>query len=121
MGRWAQQRKRGGHLGEESGLPAGPSIDWLSMDQGDEPCYLIWTTSEIAPFDFWRSRWRDITVTPLWTLSTDAAQLTVEDAQQACPFAKVLGHIFQWEAAYCLADGTLKSQWSAFNQVDILD
>jgi hypothetical protein len=117
MGRWAQQRKRGGHLGDQPGLPAGPSVDKWNVFTSAGLVKVAWSFGDPVPFDFWRSRWRRPSLSMLWTLNTEDAALTDLDEEQSSPWAAVGGQQQDCEIAYCDVAGTLLSGWSGFQSV----
>ena len=114
MGRWAQQRKRGGDLATQSGLPAGPELDRFGLDGAVPTVFATWTSEEPSPFGHWRSRWRVPSISVLWTPSASAVQTTVLDTEQVSPHTAVLGQQQDCEIAYCDAGGTLLSGWSGY-------
>jgi hypothetical protein len=114
MGRYAQQRKRGGHVGQDGGLPPGPSLDLFSVEIDGPVINLSFTSEDPAPFDFWRSRWRRPALSMLWTFAADDPQPTETNASQESPFGPVGGQQQDYEVAYCGVGGNLLSQWSAF-------
>lgn len=117
MGRWAQQRKRGGHLGAEPGLPAGPVFGSWEIQDLTLSLAVVWTDDAGHFYDFWRSRWRAPAVSMLWTLSSDAAAATATDEQQASPLSRFPGQQQDCELAYCTVDGTLLSGWSGYQSL----
>lgn len=106
-------------MGVDAGLPPGPDLAFVELDSGDDPYRLVWTHAGHVDADFWRSRWRDLTASALWTLSASAAGATVAGEFQYAPFSSVSGHTVQWEVAYCDVAGNLKSQWSAFGSFEV--
>ena len=116
MGRYAQQRKRGGHLGDEPGLPAGPATELWGFVEIDGTVSAKWTDDGNQPFDFWRSRWRVPAVSMLWTFSADDAQPTQFGTEQASPFPAVPAQLQQCEVMFCDVAGNPQSQWSAFQE-----
>jgi hypothetical protein len=117
MGRYAQQRKRGGHVGEAPGLPAGPVNSSWTVEEGDTNPQVRWISPDPSPFDFFRSRWRRPALSMLWTLSGDDAQPTAEDITQSSPFAKVALQQQDCEVIYCDVAGNPLSQWSAYQSI----
>jgi hypothetical protein len=117
MGRWAQQRKRGGHLGMDAGLPAGPLLNLWDGEVIEGVPFVIWATDGVFPYSHWRSRWRVPAVSMLWTLSVDPVQDTVSTMSQQSPLEALPGQQQDVELIYCDAAGNPKSDWSGFASV----
>jgi hypothetical protein len=117
MGRYAQQRKRGGHVGTEAGLPPGPGNGLFALGSSSGQSFVSWIVDDEFPFSWWRSRWRVPALSMLWTLSGDDVQVTATDSNQYSPFAAVAGQQQDCEIIYCDVAGNPRSQWSAFKSV----
>lgn len=114
MGRYAQQRKRGGHLGADGGLPVGPTVDKLSLAVYVGYGQVSWVGDGPDPYMHWRSRWRLPAVNMLWTLSASPIATTLDGDQQASPFAAVHGQQQDCEAIFTDGAGNPVSQWSPY-------
>ena len=119
MGRYAQQRKRGGHSGADGGLPAGPAADWWELEPDVPHLFARWTYEGDAPYDHWRARWRVPAVSMLWTLGGFPVAATDEDETQLSPLPLVAGQQQDCEIIYCDVDGNAKSQWSAYQSATV--
>ena len=117
MGRYAQQRKRGGHAGAEPGLPAGPLLaNFTLLTQGVQ-AFANWATEDFDGPDNWRTRWRVPSVSMLWTLSDSGVGTTLIGDVQASPFQALPDEQQDCEAIFCNAEGNPLSQWSAFAMI----
>ena len=114
MGRWAQQRKRGGHVGGEAGLPAGPSLDLWAVDGVFDSPVVQWNNDGAFPFNFWRSRWRVPALTMLWTLALGDIPTTNGGETQSSPFDSIGGQEQDVELVYCDVAGNPLSDWSGY-------
>ena len=117
MGRWAQQRKRGGHVGDQPGLPAGPSLEFFEVQTAALEVFVVCDSDDEGSFLYWRSRWRIPSVTLLWTLSPDDTAVVTAGAQQESPFASVAGQQQDCEVIFTDIDGNPQSQWSGFKTI----
>jgi len=119
MGRYAQQRKRGGHVGSEPGLPAGPANgDWqLINDSG--VIEASWLSVDPAAFGYFRSRWRRPALSMLWTLGDDVPTPAVVGQETGSPFDVVGGQQQDCEVMFCDVDGNPQSQWSAYHSMTL--
>jgi hypothetical protein len=117
MGRYAQCRLRGGHVGMESGLPAGPEDGQWSLVPSAPSAYAVWDVGAIAGFGFFVSRWRSPEVSMVWVPSAEDPQILDTDNQQLSPLVFVAGHPLQAEVAFADAAGNAVSQWSAYKQI----
>jgi hypothetical protein len=116
MGRWAQYQKRGGLNGPGGGLPAGPLVTAFTVVYNAPYVQAIWSADGPNMPGYWRSRWRDMQVSDLWSLDVLPPPHQVHLTACNCPLALVAGHFYQVEACYCALDGTPLSQWSGFVQ-----
>jgi len=114
MGRYAQAMKRGGHVGADAGLPAGPILEAFEIREDPPDVVVVWVEEEQYGFDFWRSRWRQPNFSLLWTLTSDPSEPTTTDAQQICPLLRREQEPYEAEIAFCDVAGNLLSQWSAY-------
>lgn len=114
MGRYAQQSRRGGHVGVGQGLPPGPgNYDWQITDYGGFLGATYLKPDEVQ-YTFWQSRWRRPALSLLWTMTPYGVQITVPDEQSGSPFPRVVGQQQDAEIIYCNEDGDPLTQWSAF-------
>lgn len=115
MGRYAQQSKRGGHQGEQAGLPAGPGPGDFSFNVDAGSVYCQWNGNPIPPYSFYRSRWRVPSLANVWTLSGDQPKPTEDGEFQQSPFPAVNDQQQDCEIQWCTEAGTPQSQWSPYN------
>jgi len=117
MGRYAQQKKRGGHLGGDAVLPPGPVNGKWSVQNEAGLVWAYWIDDGPAAPGYWRSRWRIPSLSMSWTLGTPAATDCMDGEEQASPFPGV--HLQQQdvESIYCDAGGNPKSQWSGYQSI----
>lgn len=117
MGRYAQSKLRGGHVGNQVGLPAGPlNGDWHIIPDAPD-AEAEWLTLPYGGWGYWRSRWRSPESSMTWQDSGDPVQAIAIGNQQYSPQSYVPGHPLQAEVAFCDAAGIVLSQWSAFQQI----
>ena len=119
MGRHAQQRKRGGHLGDAPGLPAGPTSDEWDFYTYETTLSVVWTGEPAGPFDFFRGRWRQPANSPLWTFGLEVSNPTTDQGTSTCPFLLESEVLYQAEIMFCDVDGHPLSQWSAYKEFSV--
>src|ERR1035437_1309439 len=117
MGRWAQQRKRGGHVGAAAGLPAGPDFAYWTLVKAGASVYVQWVTNGPVGQDFWISRWRVPSVSMLWTPTGDEVATTLAGGFQTSPFAAVVGVQQDCETAFADGDGNPISGWTGYQSI----
>lgn len=117
MGRWAQQRKRGGHLGEQPGLPAGPSAGFFHLEYADSAVRAVCDSADEGIYTYWTSRWRVPALSTVWTNTTeDPAAVGVGESQPSMA-AAVIAQQQDGETAFVDADGVRLTQWSAYHSI----
>lgn len=114
MGRYAQQRKRGGFQATDGGLPAGPALELWGFVELEGFVSVKLTDDSNQPADFWRSRWRVPAVSMLWTFSADDAPPTQYGTEQVSPFPAIHAQLQQCEVMFCDVAGNPQSQWSPY-------
>lgn len=114
MGRFAQQHKRGGHVGPDPGLPAGPTADQFYLEADAGVLYANWIGDGPGLPGYFRSRWRRPAISDFWMLGTPVSTVCLDGQQQVSPFPAVSGQQQDCELIFCDALGNVKSQWSAF-------
>lgn len=117
MGRYAQQRKRGGHLGLEAGLPPGPTLDDFLLEADGLAVQAHWAGPEDGPYDFWRARFRRPTISILWSDPSDDVAVTADDESLVSPYPKVIGQQQDCEIIFTDSIGNPLSQWSAYQSI----
>jgi len=117
MGRFAQQRKRGGDNGAQPGLPAGPDFSHWSLSLSDGAATVTWLTDDSLPGTFWESRWRVPALSMLWSASADDPQPIGIEQSQTSPFTYHAGQQQDCEVRYRQANGTPLSGWSGYQSL----
>lgn len=119
MGRFAQQRKRGGHVGVDAGLPAGPTEDLWILQAAGSICWALWLSGYTGSFGFVNSRWRVPSISMVWTESLDGPVATDSEQLLYSPFVYAPGTQQDCELRYQDEAGNPLSQWSAWKSIGI--
>ena len=115
MGRYAQQRKRGGHLGNDAGLPAGPSMDFFHMGVIAGAMLCICDTDEGGEYEYFKSRFRAPGVYPEWDSAIDDPALILVSNLQTSAFSAEVGQQQDGECCFCDVAGNRLTQWSGYH------
>ena len=114
MGRYAQNRKRGGHLGEQPGLPAGPEIGVFEIDDEGDVLNCTFLPVDNPGYNWFVARWRVPALGGTWAASPDNPQQTLHGNTAASPFEPVSHQQQDCEIAYCDHLGAVLTQWSGY-------